>query len=227
MQSYVAECILLDEQRSIILKGIREGKQAFQEIKSEIRELTTRTYEPRLQYDFVNTHVKEAIQTNPHTQLTIMKRKAGFHPYIVIHDTVKNIFILVCKLPKNKNLPVKSNYRGEFASSNYDRLLELGAPKDQLFGENDYQLALPLGPRNQPFGIIIGWDGKSDTVVEGALQPDQEDWIYKEDITNAIIENLEMLVPVNRYDLSDIPLKLKPQKENQDIVVKLKNNTSS
>jgi hypothetical protein len=227
MKLYIEQCSLMDEQRSLIVKGIKEGKKENQAVKDLMPDLTTRTYDPRLQYDFVNTHVEKMILDNPHTQMKVYRKKAGFHPYIVIHDTIRNIFILVSKLPKNKYIFNPSGYRGEFASSNFDCLLFMGAPEKELLGDTEYQPSLFLGEENQPFGIIVCYDGKSDMIFEGALRPDQEDWIYKEDITESIMDHTSEVVPMNRYSISDIEIGLKKPNEDDDIVVKLKNDPSS
>lgn len=219
--------MLTNEQRSLIIKGIQEGKKEHQSIKDVLPKFTTNTYDSRLQYDCVNTHVEEMIRNNPHTQMKVITQKAGFHPYIVIQDIIRNIFILVSKLPKNKPIYNKSGYRGDFALSNFDRLLEMGASKDELLGDNPYQQSLVLGIENQPFGIIVSYDRDSDIIFEGALRPDQEDWIYKEDITDSILANTADVVPLNIYRSSEIELRLKAPKEENEIVVKIKNNTTT
>lgn len=227
MQSYIEKCVLLDEQRSLIVKGIQEGKQEYKSIKALLPEFTTNTYVPRLQYDCVNTYVEKAIQDNPHTQMKVFKKKAGFHPYIIIHDTIRNIFILVSKLPKNKYIYNPSGYRGDFASSNLDRLFEMGAPENELHGDTLYQPSFLLGIANQPFGIIISYDRDSDIIYEGALRPDQEDWIYKDDITESIIKNTHDILHLNNYRASEIEPQLKTPKTDDDIVIRFKNNPSS
>ncbi|WP_134684882.1 hypothetical protein [Brevibacillus migulae] len=227
MKMYLEKCMLLDEQRSLIVRGIQEGKKEYQSIKALLPSFTTNTYDPRLQYDAVNTHVEKMILNSPHTQMKVFKKKAGFHPYIVIHDSVRNIFILVSKLPKNKYVYNPSGYRGDFASSNFDRLLDMGAPKEELLGDTIYQPSLFQGSDNHPFGIIVSYDRDSDIIYEGALRPDQVDWIYKEDITDAIILNTRDVIPLNNYRASDIEPRLKTPKEDNDIVVKLKNPPST
>lgn len=110
---------------------------------------------------------------------------------------------------------------------NFDRLLDLGAPKEELLGDTIYQPSLFLGSDNHPFGIIVSYDRDSDIIYEGALRPDQEDWIYKEDITDSIIRNTKDIIPLNNYRTSDIEPRLKTPKEGSDIVVKLKNTPST
>ncbi|WP_027724530.1 hypothetical protein [Tuberibacillus calidus] len=227
MREILEKCMLLDEQRSLIVKGIQEGKKEYQTIKALLPTFTTNTYAPRLQYDCVNTHVEKMILSNPHTQMKVIKKQAGLHPYIVIHDTVRNIFILVSKLPKNKYIYNPCRYRGDFASSNFDRLLELGAPANELLEDSVYQPSLSLGPDYHPFGIIVSYDRDSDMIFEGALRPDQEDWIYKEDISNYITLNSQDIIPLNSYKVDDIEPRLKVPQEDSDIVIKLKNKTSS
>ncbi|WP_047154598.1 hypothetical protein [Aneurinibacillus tyrosinisolvens] len=227
MNPLIEKCMLTSEQRNLILRGIQEGKNISKSLIASHPETTTKTYIPRMQYDFVNTYVEKIIQENPHTQMKIYKKKAGLHPYIVINDTSRNIFILVLKLPKNKYIFNPSRYRGDFASSNFDRLLAMGVTQEDLFGDIYYQYSLPVGVENQPFGIIVCYDGHSDIVFEGALRPEQDDWIYKEDITDFINLDSHNLVPINSYNLSDIEIPFKTSQEDDDIVIKLKNATSS
>lgn len=220
--------MLTAEQRNLILKGIKLGKEKYHLITALLPDTITKKHSPFLQSDLVNTYVSKLIEENPHTQLKIYPKKAGFHPFIAIHDTIRNIFILLSKLPKNKYILNPSEYRGEFASSNIERLAEMGVPKIELIGDTPYQESLSLGIENQPFGIIVCYDGKSDIVYEGALRPDQEDWLYKEDITEYINLSIKQnLVPLNSHNLTDIEISLKSPKTDDEIVVKLKNATSS
>lgn len=222
MKSVIKKCMLTVEQRFLIQKGIYEGKKEYQEIKALLPETITMKHSPFLLYDLVNTHVARQIEENLHTQMKVFRRQAGFHPYIVLHDTVRNIFILVSKLPDNQYIPNPSIHRGEFAYSNGDRLLEMGVPYEEIYGDSVFQTSLPLGVENQPFGILVCYDGYKDVIYEGALRPDQEAWIYKEDISQIINIEVETLVPFDNYQQTDIPLQLKEQIE-EEIVVKLKN----
>lgn len=226
MDTRIEESMLTDEQRSLILHGIKNGKEKFQEISLLLEETTTKKHTPFMLYDYVNTYVEKIIEANPHTQMKVYTRKAGWHPYIVVHDALRNIFILVLKLPEKKYIFQPSGYREEFSSSNIDRLLQAGVPEEELLDQETYQYSLPLGVENQPFGIVVCYDSKSDVVFEGALKPDQEDWIYKEDITEYININTSDLVKLSNYNLSDIKTKLKDRKEDDGIVIKLKNNPS-
>lgn len=226
MNPIIEECRLTDEQRSLILNGIKQGKKEYQEAIAILPDTITKKHTPFLLSDLVNTHVANQIKDNPHTQMNIFTRKAGFHPYIVIQDTIRNIFILVSKLPKNKHIFNPSGYRGDFASSNGDRLFEMGMSLEEIYEERPFQYSLPVGVENQPFGIIVCYDSKNDVVYEGALRPDQEDWIYKVDITDAINISTETLIPFNNYQTSDIQISLKAPVEDE-IVVKLKSKTTS
>lgn len=223
MNELMQECILSDEQRSVLLKAIKSGKEEFEAEKQRITNTITRKSNPFRLTDLVNTFINNTIEANPHMQMKVYVKQSGFHPYIVIHDAIKNTFVLVLKLPKNKRIFKPSKYRGEFASSNVDRLINLGIPKEELIGETPYQASLSLGVTHQPFGIIICYDSKSDIVFEGALRPDQEDWLYKEDISDYINIERGNIVPINNYDLSEIEIGLKPNVE-EDIVVRLKKN---
>lgn len=226
MDTRIEECMLTDEQRSLILQGIKNGKEKFQEISLLLEETTTKKHTPFMLYDYVNTYVEKIIVDNPHTQMKVYTRKAGWHPYIVIHDAIRNINILVLKLSEKQYIFQPSEYRGDFSSSNIDRLLQLGVPEEKLLDQEPYQYSLPLGIENQPFGIVVCYDSKGDVAFEGALKPDQEDWIYKEDITEYININTKDLVKLNNYSVSDIKTPLKDRKEDDDIVIKLKNNPS-
>ena len=222
LDTYVKDCMLLDEQRSLILQGIQEGVNEYRTLNGLLPDLATKTYEARFQYDVVNTLVERKIKNNPHTGLKVSRKKAGFHPYIVIYDEIRNKNVLVLRLSKTRYIFNPSGYRGEFASFNFERLLELGAPLDELLGESSYQpfLALELG--TPPFGIVIGYDVENGDVFEGALRPDQGDWIYKEDITGLVI-NTNDVVPLNNYDASaDIEPRSKFTMDDVEIEIKLK-----
>lgn len=218
--------MLTDEQRSLIIKGIKQGKQEYQETIAKLPDTITKKHIPFLLSDLVNTHVANQFVDNPHTQMRIFTRKAGFHPYIVIQDTIRNVFILISKLQKNQYILNPSGYRGDFASSNGDRLFEMGMTLEEIYEDRPFQYSLPIGVENQPFGIIVCYDSRHDVVYEGALRPDQEDWIYKEDISNTIISNNENIVPLNNNQLSDIQIQLKAPVEDE-IIVKLKSKTTS
>jgi hypothetical protein len=225
MNQILNECMLTSEQRHLIVKGIEEGKKEFQAINAILPETITKKHSPFLQSDLINTHVLKSIENNPHLQVKVYPKKAGFHPYIALHDTVRNIYILLSKLPKSKYILNPSGYRGEFSSGNFGRLLDMGIPEGELVGDLTYQESFDFGIENQPFGIVVCYDGKSDVVFEGALRPDQEDWIYKEDITEYINLQRNNLVVVNSYKTTDIEIPLKSTEE--EIVIKLKSNTSS
>lgn len=225
MNQILNECMLTSEQRYLIVKGIEEGKKEFQSTKELLPNTITKKYSPFFQSDLVNTHVTKMIEDNPHVKMNVYLKKAGFHPYIVLHDSVRNIFILISKLPKDKYILNPSAYRGDFASGNFGRLLDMGMPEEELVGDSPYQESFDFGIENEPFGIIVCYDGKSDIVFEGALRPDQEDWIYKEDITEYINLQRNNLVAVNSYKTSDIEIPLKTTEE--EIVIKLKGTTSS
>lgn len=226
MNPIIEKCMLTDEQRSLILKGIKQGKEEYRMVSPLIRNTITKKHSPFLLSDLVNTHVAKLIEDNPHTQMKVFTKRAGFHPYIVIQDKIRNIFILVSKLRKDRYIFNLSEYRGDFAISNGDRLFEMGMPLEEIYGDTSYQYTLPLGMENQPFGIIVCYDSKNDVVYEGALTPDQEDWIYKEEITEYINIDTETLVPLNNHQLSDIQTPLKPPIEDE-IVVRLKSKISS
>jgi hypothetical protein len=228
MNPKIKECMMTAEQKNLILRGIKRGKEEYQRITSEIPNTITKKHSPFLLSDLINEHVTRMIEENPHTQMKVYPKIAGFHPYIAIHDTARNIFILLSKLPKNKYVLNPSGYRKDFSSANFDRLLEMGVPEEELFDDVPlFQESLFLGVDNQPFGIIVCYDSKSEIVYEGALRPDQEDWIFKEDITDYINLNIESLVGLNSYNLADIEVSMKTPTADDDIVLKLKKNTSS
>ncbi|MDO3679431.1 hypothetical protein [Paenibacillus ehimensis] len=222
MEKLYEQCMLLDEQRSVLLKGISEGKREFVNLVKYIPDTATKTYPPRLLYDLINTKIEDIIKANPHMNLNVVRRKAGFHPYIVIHDEVRNVFILVSKLPKSKHIYNTSRYRGDYAASNFDRLFAMGATEEEIACDVSYQQSIPLGQEHLPFGIIVSYDSESDIVFEGALRPDQGDWIYKKDITHAVIKDTSNIIPLNVYNHSKITLPLKTPKDNDDIIIKLK-----
>src|SRR5690625_613208 len=100
MEQIVKGCYWRSEQRQVILQGIMEGKAKFEDLKSQIGHTTTKTGGPRLRYDLINTHVEENIKSNPHLSMEVHVKRSGSYPYIVLHDFLRNKFVLVLRLQK-------------------------------------------------------------------------------------------------------------------------------
>lgn len=187
----------------------------------------SKTYSSRLRYEMINTQIETAINSNPHLQMKIYSKTSGFHPYIVLHDVIRNIFVLVLPLDENKAIFPKSKYRGEFASTNIEHLFGLGFSEKDFNIETNYQSSLFLGTEYNPFGIIICYDKFSDSLFQGALQPDQEDWLFKEkvELQKGISDNTNTVIPIPSkvYDESEINIKmnLKATNQNEEEEIKL------
>jgi len=221
MEQIVKGCYLTSEQRQVILQGIMEGKAKFEDLKSQIGHTTTKTGGPRLRYDLINTHVEENIKSNPHLSMEVHVKRSGSYPYIVLHDFLRNKFVLVLRLQKEIFDP--SRYRGENAFSNVDRLMEMGLKLEDLPNDYNHQYSLFLGAEHQPFGIIVCYDAYKDIVYEGALRPDQNDWLYKENITDYIDLKTNKVTHIKRPEHTDkIELSLKKQSDEEEITLKLK-----
>ncbi|MDV2581685.1 hypothetical protein [Alkalibacillus haloalkaliphilus] len=224
MEEIIKNLYLTSEQRKAIAKGIFEGKEEYNMRCSSIGQTITSKYKSGLLYDLVNTSVAQELNSNPHLNLEIYSKYAGFHPYIVLHEKRRNLFVLVLKLPYNKEIFNPSGYRGDFALSNVDRLLEMGVQLEDFADDYSHQYSLPLGIDNQPFGVIVSYDGYKDVIFEGALRPDQQEWLYKEEITEHLYLNTNNVTHLeNSYEENEVKLSLKKPKDEEEIKLKLKN----
>lgn len=201
----IKDCRLTDSQLSIILSGIAEGKRIFSQTMESMPKTSSKTYSSRLLYELVNTHVAEAILKNPHLNLSVEHRMAGFYPYIVVRDTTRNVAALVLPIPNNRDFE-PSLFRGEFAITNIDRLMAMGATEEDLNIHIDYQPSLPFEIEHLPFGLIVSYDREKNLVYEGALQPNQEEWLFNEDVTDKVVAGGGKVVEFPRqiYDDTDI-----------------------
>lgn len=221
MDEIINQLKLSNEQRKCILQAISQGKERFEKTNEMIGETITKKHGPFLQYDLINSEVEANLRENPHLNMEVYSKRSGFHPFIVVHDYVKNIFVLVLKLPRNKKIFNPCTFRGEFASANVDRMVEMGLELDELPKDYTHQASLELGELNQPYGIIVSYDGYEDVVYEGSLRPDQEEWLYQEEITEYINLNTSSISHLNQTQTQEeIPLTVKKQEDN--IVLKLK-----
>ncbi|MDQ0160730.1 hypothetical protein [Alkalibacillus salilacus] len=221
MEEIIKKCMLLGEQKKAIVEGVLQGKERYKEVSTAIGKTITNKSNPFLLYDLINDEVKKNIDENPGLNMIVDVKKAGHHPYIVCYDTVRNIFVLVLKLPPGKDIFKPSRYRGEFASSNVDYLMEMGLEENDLPEDYEHQFSLDLGEGMQPFGIIVGYDAKKDDIYEGALRPDQQDWLYKEEINEFAQLNTETIERLNPHSPNEIELSLKTDAD-EEIPLKLK-----
>lgn len=222
MDLLLQQCKLTPSQRYLVVNAINEGKQKFLEIKRLIPKTITDKYSASLQNDLINEAISEAVENDVLNNLIVTNHKSGSHPYIVVRDTVRNISSVICRLPRSRYIFTPSKYRGEFSQSNFDRLIQLGFSFEELVDEN-YQLTINLNNGDAHFGIIVYYDRYNDVVFEGALKPSQNDWIYKDDITEPPAENVIPLNPLTPTPSDDILLSVKNIFEmDEEIEVNLK-----
>lgn len=205
----VEDCRLSDSQRTVILSGIEEGKRVFYQTMKLMPRTSTQTYSFRLLYELVNTYVEYAIKNNPHINISVEHKKAGFYPYIVARDKVRNIAALILPIPSNKDFE-PCMFRGDFAITNIDRLKAMGISEENLEVNTEYQPSLPFDIEHLPFGLIISYDRESNLIFEGALQPNQENWLFNENVTNKVAVSSGNVVsfPQQVYDDTGISIEL-------------------
>lgn len=202
----VKDCRLSDNQRTAIMSGIAEGKRVFSQTMKVMPKTSSKTYSSRLLYELVNTHVAESILKNPNLNMSVEDRMAGFYPYIVARDTIRNIAVLVLPIPGNKDFE-PSLFRGEFAITNIDRLMAMGVTEEDLNIDIDYQTSLLFEIEHLPFGLIVSYDREKNLVYEGALQPSQEEWLFNEDVTDKVAGGGKVVeFPRQIYDDTDISI---------------------
>jgi hypothetical protein len=207
----VEDCRLTDSQRTAILTGIAEGKRLFTQTMEAMPKTSTTTYSIRFLYELVNTCVENEILKNSHVNMNVEHRKAGFYPYIVARDQERNVAALVLPIPSGKDFE-PCLFRGEFAMTNVDRLLAMGATIQDLAMDIEYQPSLPFGIDHLPFGLIVSYDREKEIVFEGALQPNQELWLFNEAMTGQAVVQASKVVsfPKPMHDDTDISLSLTP-----------------
>ncbi|NUU61117.1 hypothetical protein [Paenibacillus agri] len=226
------KCMLLLEQRTVIREGIRKGFKRHQLYLELFSDIVTDTSIPKNRYDLVNTEVTKSIENNPHLQIEFEKKKSGFHPYIVLREKLRNISILVLPLATKKDMfDSASTYRKNFSVSNIPRLIEEGLPEDSPDIDIQYQRAMhPLGTDNYPFGLIVAYDPYDGSIREGALMPDHTDWIFLENTTSMVLDDIvDNVRTINVYeDSEDIKISFKEtaHQTDEDIPLKLKSDPS-
>lgn len=224
-EALLQTCSLTPLQQLAITRGIKKGLEALPLYLSNLPVTNTNNYKPKLRGDIINDAIEREILNTPETGLYVEYRRAAFHEYIVLRDVIRQVSILVQNLPKKRHIMQYSRYRGEFSSSNFDRLISMGF-SDEEFEQleldlNDQQTSLPMEPQYFQFCIVVCYDGNlgADTkIYEGALAPNQEQWIYRKDITDIDLTNVEQLETATEPQLT----KLKEEFQEPNYGLKLK-----
>jgi len=182
---------LTKEQRKLIVPAIYEGLRNFAEEFSTLRRLKTdKNFISRMRSSYVNTSITEVVEKNPHLNMRAEEKRSGYYYYTLLTDSKRNINILVSNLPNKSYIFQPSRYRYYLASSNVERMFADGFTHEQLgdsVAVGDYQMSLFTDIDYLPFGLVLCYDGKlglDSKVYEGALQPSQEDWLFKIDVTD-------------------------------------------
>ena len=213
-------------QRNAIIQAIKEAREEFMDRIGSCR-LTTKKSLPFFYSDLVNTRIEDKVIENPNLNLRIYTKKSGFHPYVVIHDYVRQIFVLVSKLPKYRNIFTPSKCRGDFASSNITRLTEEGITEEQidmvLKNKGSIQLAMTLNEEEKsPLGLIVTYDEKGETFFEGALSPDQQNWLFKYEISYEEVQRVVQTINNQHVDTEEATVVLKPSFEIDDTEIEIR-----
>ncbi len=182
---------LTKEQRSLIIPAVYEGLDNFTSDYSKLRKLKTdQNFYSRMRAAYVNTSITDAVDANPQLNMKAVEARSGYYYYTVITDLNRNINILVSNLPNKTYLFSPSRYRALFASYNIERMFADGFTHEQIGEKIDIsgsQMSLLTESEFLPLGLVLCYDGRlgRDTrIFEGALQPSQEDWLFKVDVTN-------------------------------------------
>lgn len=225
MELLLQQCKLTPQVRNLFHKAINDGKSKFKEVTSLIPNTITKKHVSPLQHDIINNEIRNSVDLNKDLNLEVIPTKSGNHEYIYVRDNNRNISIVICRLPASRKIFTPSKYRGEFSSTNFDKLIQLGIP-EELIVDSDYQPSLNFPEENIHFGIIIFYDPNKEIIYEGALKPSQHDWIYKEKIIYTPLENLiptEKVIKTNINNENEIPLKFHNIFESdEDIEINLK-----
>lgn len=226
-EAMLQACSLTPLQQAVIKKGIQTGFGEYLGYLMALPATPTNNYKPKLRSDIINSAIEREVLNTPGAGLIVEYKKASFHEYIVLRDVNRQVSILVQHLPENRQLMSQSKYRGEFALYNIDRLISEGFSDldiEQLEIDMDEykQTVLSLEPQYFQFCIVVCYDGNKGIdarIFEGALAPNQDQWIYRKEITDVSFENLEHIKPVEEPQLP----KLKPEFAEPDYGLKFKN----
>lgn len=220
---------LTKEQRELIIPAIFEGLQSFVEEFSKLRRLKTdKNFISRMRSSYVNTSISEVVEANPKLNMKASEGRSGFYYYTVITDVKRNINILVSNLPNKTHIFNPSGYRYYFASYNIERMFADGFTNEQIginIEVSGSQMSLFTESEYLPFGLVLCYDGKlgNDTkVFEGALQPSQEEWLFKLDVTDykSLPSNIKT---INRVSNDGLTLEFNEEALNgEDEIIPLK-----
>ncbi|MCM3271138.1 hypothetical protein [Paenibacillus elgii] len=226
-KSTLAKLILTPEQRHAFFEGANNAVEDYEKFRNLYSDSATDKSFSSFFYDRLNTRVKQAINKKPHMMISVESKRAWFHPYHIYRDIRRNILILLLPLSSKKYIFDPSRYRKDISIGNILRIEQEGLDKALFKGKTiSHQGMIPLGSI-EPFGLVVTFDIKAKTMNEGALLPNQKDWIFKLENTQKYLEGLtfDNVIPLNtdsesisghrikeeafKDDEVDIPLKLK------------------
>ncbi|MGG0172018.1 hypothetical protein [Paenibacillus dokdonensis] len=198
-ESMLQACSLSPLQQAVVIKGIRNGFAEYSSYLMALPATPTNNYKPKLRSDIINTAIEREVLNTPAAALSVENKKASFHEYIVLRDINRQVSVLVQHLPESRQIMSQSKYRGEFALYNIDRLISEGFSEEDIeqleLDFDDYkQVSLSLEPRYFQFCVVVCYDGNKGAdarIFEGALAPNQDQWIYRKEITHVALDNLE------------------------------------
>ncbi len=181
MNQLSKEFYLNDQEKLLIVNGIRRGLHRFykeRDGKSEL--LTERNYLSRQRSSYVFDSLYHL--TNQHPELNVIAeiRNAGLsYEYLLLVFKDRNIMLTVSQVKHREDLPEYSEYRNEFAEGNHIYNQQLSFFKDEApYKEGVYK------------HLIVTYNGLNGPVPGficiGATTPKQDSWVYHQDLTEGL-----------------------------------------
>ncbi|OPH47584.1 hypothetical protein BC351_10355 [Paenibacillus ferrarius] len=201
------------KQLKTIMIGLYKGLEKHKaKIENSKKKRTAKNYLPNQRATYVSDEIAETIEATD-SSLSVVIQNSANHEFVVIKIEENNVNVIVMHLREGEDLPTKSRFRGNYSAYHNDRL-KIHSIKSEPIGQleailqtfNDTIAPIVLDHTTLPFTWIVTYDGRKytdSTIKIGALAPDQENWIFRDDITGFF-----------RSCVNDVPAELLPEEES-------------
>lgn len=175
------EFYLSNSEKELIIYGIRRGLQRFykeREGKSNI--ITERNFISRQRASYIFDSIYHLADQHPELNVTPEIKTAGLsYEYVLLFFEDRSIVVTFSQVKRPEDLPEYSEYRTEYTEGN-----RLYNPQLSFFREDDeYNLKIYKH-------LVVTYNGSHGPdplfIWIGATTPEQNAWIYHEDITEGV-----------------------------------------
>jgi hypothetical protein len=199
------EFYLSDQEKLLIVKGIRQGLERFyKERDGKAELLTERNYLSRQRSSYVYDSLYHLTNQHPELNVTAEIRNAGLsYKYVLLVFEDRNIMLTVSQVNQKEDLPEYSEYRSEFAEGN-------GIYNQQL---SFFKHEAPYKARIYKH-LIVTYNGSHGPVPDfiwiGATTPEQDSWIYHQNLTEGLRSDVLQQDNLSVQEATTDPAKAKP-----------------